>query len=454
MSKVNGSPPRIGCLVFGRERPGFDPEWGHQMVDRINRFWPDSGVQCESIAPFVTNSASLDQSLSEARSKQVDVLVLCQPTMADARLVPQLHQVWNGPLVIWATPENPRGEMISSCSLVGTHNWASLLCRLEHPFELVFGAPEAEKPRVALRQAIAAAAAAQRLRTSRLMVVGGTAPGYFAMATDGFVTQKCLGTEVQFDSLEVFFQRIRDLSEAEVEADVETFKAMGFPLRGVDEGEYIMASRAYLAMRRYFSEDGCDAVALRCWPELSNVTGQWPYIGMARLAEEGRPVAMEGDGDGALCGLIAEAMGAGPCYLSDWLEHDEQTIHIWHTGTMPWTFSHPIGDPRGPHLARHFNNQKPLVLESTMREGIPLTLYRLWRFGDRFRISAAEAQSQEPDRHLLGNNAVARLRNRRADEWFLDLCHAGTPHHIAVVKGHWLPVLKSFARMLNIEWVP
>ena len=58
-------------------------------------------------------------------------------------------------------------------------------------------------------------------------------------------------------------------------------------------------SRYYLAMKALWVGENLDALALRCWPELPNRFAQWPYLAMARLAEEGHVVALEGDVDGA-----------------------------------------------------------------------------------------------------------------------------------------------------------
>jgi len=49
---------------------------------------------------------------------RVDVIVAIQPVISDGRLAPVLAQHWQHPLVLWATPEEQAGEMISGNSLV------------------------------------------------------------------------------------------------------------------------------------------------------------------------------------------------------------------------------------------------------------------------------------------------------------------------------------------------
>ena len=51
-------------------------------------------------------------------SHKVDVIVAIQPVISDGRLAPVLAQQWNNPLILWATPEEQTGEMISGNSLV------------------------------------------------------------------------------------------------------------------------------------------------------------------------------------------------------------------------------------------------------------------------------------------------------------------------------------------------
>ena len=58
-------------------------------------------------------------------------------------------------------------------------------------------------------------------------------------------------------------------------------------------------------------------------------------MALARLATEGFPVACEGDVDGALSCLVGKLLGSGAVYLSDWLEHEDNRLTLWHGGMAP-----------------------------------------------------------------------------------------------------------------------
>ena len=321
-------------------------EWGKQMEACVRSALPKTGFDIFEPSEKAIDDASLRRAMAECDAQKVDAIVLLQTTMGDGRLSQTMAQLWPQPLVLWATPEKQEGDMISSCSLVGVHCWASTLRQMGHPFELVYGDPDAAATLQRFRETVRIAATIRRLKTLRLGVIGGQSPGYFAMSVDPFVIHRGTGAQVQTYSLVEFSNVVNELSNDAVAADVAKVKALGFPHKDTTDEDLPMASRLYLAMKSFLDNENLDALTIRDWPEMPNAFGQWPYLGVARLVEEGRAIGIEGDADGALSAWIAESLGLGRCYLSDWLEHDEQTVTLcawrrgadvlvrtgWHTG--------------------------------------------------------------------------------------------------------------------------
>jgi len=445
--------PKIGVIFLGRRRPGFDMEWGRGLEERVRGWLRTTPFAIVEPPEKAVDDASLRRALAACETEQVDALVLLQTTMADGRLAPTLAQLWPDPLVLWATPEKPDGDMISSCSLVGAHCWGSVFRQLGHAFDLVYGDPDDAETRQRFCEAVRLAATVRGLRSTRLGMIGGQAPGFFAMGADSFSIHRGLGTQLQTFSLIEFANAVSGLSEAAVSEDVAKFKALGIPHKDTSDEDLPTASRLYLAMRSFMENERLDALTVRCWPEMANTFGQWPYLGIARLVEEGRAVACEGDADGALSAWIGEHLGLGRCYLSDWLEHDRETITLWHGGAAPMALCAPAGHPGAPRVARHFNIKKPAVLEATLREQMPITVLRFWRCDGRYSLTAREGRTIRPKRHLMGTNALAQLDHQDPRAWFDELCHEGMPHHVAVFEGHSAALLKRLARALNLQFV-
>lgn len=445
--------PKVGLVFLGRRRGGFDSDWGQRMTERARGAVGALDFDVWEPAKKVVDDQSLRQALAECDEAGVQVVVCLQTTMADARLTQTFAQLWPHPILLWATPENPEGDMVSSCSLVGAHCWASILRQMRHPFEVVYGDPDDGWVQIRLTEAVRLAYTVRRLQSARIGVIGGQAPGYFAMSADPLTVKQALGAQVQTFSLSEFVDRVNESPPEEVEADVDRVKDSALPHKDTTDDDLPVASRLYLALQHYFTEEGCDAVALRDWPELPRTVGQWPYLAICRLAEEGLPVACEGDADGALTGYLGACLDMGPCFLSDWLEHDEQTVTLWHGGVLPFSLSPEQGQPGAPHLARHFNFPKPLVVESTLKPGMPVTLCRLWRVDGCYQLTTCDAEALPPRRTRMGSSGLVRLNERDPLTWFDTLCHEGMPHHVAVFRGHHTPLLRRFARMAGIRLV-
>ncbi len=441
---------KVGVLFLGRRRPGFDMEWGKQMEDRVRKQLKQTKFSIFEPSEKAIDDASLRRCMAACEAEKVNVIILIQATMGDARLALTLAQLWPDPLILWATPENQSGDMISSCSLVGVHCWASTLRQMGHPFELVYGAPEDAETQRRFSEAVRIASTARRFKTVRVGIVGGQAPGYFAMSADPFTVYRGTGAQVQTYSLIDFSNAVNEITEEAITADVAKVKALGYPHKDTTDEDLPMASRLYLAMKSFFQNENLDTLTIREWPEMPNVFGQWPYMGVARLTDEGYAVGIEGDADGGLSAWIAEYLGLGRCYLSDWLEHDKQTITLWHGGAAPMSMCEPVGTPGGPKIARHFNIKKPACIEATIRAGMPITVYRFWRCDGKYIFTAREGETIKPKRHLMMTNALAKM-NCDPGKWFEDACHAGMPHHVAVVEGHHAAFLERLARSMNMQ---
>lgn len=441
---------KIGVIFLGRKRPGFDQAWGRTVAEEAKRFLEESYY---SFFPeTVVDDGSLRRAITRCREERCDVLLALQPTMSDGRLAPVMAQHWDRPIVLWATPERPEGDGVS-CALVGNHVFAATLRQLGRPFEIVYGALGDARFESDLDDAIRVASASQRLGEAQVGLIGHHAPGFIDMHADPFDLNRSLGVQIRHFGLKELVDAAESLREEETREDVERVRRMGLPLEDVVDGDLYTNSRYYLAMRRLYEEENLDALAVRCWPELPEVAGQWIYLALVRLSEEGLPNAMEGDLDGALCCLIGELLGLEAGYLSDWLGHDRDSITLWHPGNAPLGICEPVGSARGPRLAKHFNVPKPLVVNADLKPDEPVTLFRLWRCDGHYSLMAKNATTIPPERPLPGTNGRVRVENRDVYEWFEELCHAGMPHHLAVFPGHHERLFRRFARQSGIEWV-
>lgn len=458
--------PVVGLLNMGRKRAGFDPEWGAAVKQRIKERLDRMPWRVVTPSDNIADSVELERSVETCRRDGVTVIVVVQPTISDGRLAPLLSRLWEKPLVLWATTEKPTGSMISANSLVGTHVMGATLRQLGHPLEILFGDPDDETAIRRLHQAIVAVAAAESITKKSFGLIGYHAPGFVDFHTDPVFINDALGSQLYHLNTPELIDRVRGYSADELTEEIEAFRKLAIPpsptfekdvaAAGIDGGldaVLEMQARYYRAFRDYFQEEQFDVLAFRCWPDLPSTLGHWPYFALARLVSEGFPIAMEGDIDGAICSRIAETAEIGPVYLSDWLEHDENSITIWHTGAAPFQLSEPLESTDGPRLGVQFNNKKPTVVEASIRAGMEVTAFRLWRFDGEYHMTALEGWTESPKRELMATNGRFVTDGVDVRDWFEEMVQIGMPHHLCIVPGHHADTLRRVARMSGMEWV-
>lgn len=444
---------KIGLIFLGRKRPGFDVEWKEMVKERVRNFLTNSKYEFVVPEESVPDDPTLRRALAVCRSEGVDALVVVQPTISDGRLAPVLAQVWDDPVVFWATTERPDVETISANSLIGNHVFTATLRHLNRPFELIYRHPDDPAAADEFDRAVAIVATASKLRHGKVGLVGYHAPGFIDFHCDPVALNAWFGTQLYHESINEFRIRVDKQDEDAVGRDVTATKELGLPYRETDESALPFQSRFLLASRELIREENLIGLAVRDWPDLPAIFGAWPYVAIARLASDGVPVAMEGDVDGVVCAVIAEGLGLGPVYTTDMMEFDDRTITIWHVGAAPLQLCEPIGDERGPTVSVHFNDKRPALVEATIRGDLDVTLFRIWRCDNTYRMMVVEGVTRTPHRHYRATNGIMELSGVNVRDWFDEMIHEGMPHHASLVQGHHARLLKRFARQVGIEFI-
>ena len=121
---------KVGVITLQRKRPwpscpnpSTGNQWSEDMRTQIRQTLAQTPFEViyapEDIQ--VVDDPSLRKALCHLQNEaKVDVLVAVQPVISDGRLAPVLAQQWDQCVVLWATPEEQTGEMISGNSLVST----------------------------------------------------------------------------------------------------------------------------------------------------------------------------------------------------------------------------------------------------------------------------------------------------------------------------------------------
>jgi L-fucose isomerase-like protein len=447
----------IGVVMFGRKRPGFDQEWSTQVRETCRATFAELGYATVGTDRVVLDDESVQAALTEIEQANCNALVVIQPSLADGQYAFAVSQRWRDPIILWATPERPGDGKVSSCSLVGQNLWSSILRQSQHPFELVYG--PLEQAKVQLQRAVALADTVRQLRTAKVGVVGTHAPGFVDLAVDPFLIRKTFGLQMHSLSLPQFIDRVQAMPQDAVEKDLQKIHALGLkgsPDSGAELSDELLSvnARFYLAIQQLMQETSSSALALQCWPELPVVLGQWPYFAVSRLSAEGHAISIEGDTDAAIGALIGSTLGIGPGFLTDWLEHDANTIFFWHPGMAPLDMCNEVGCPAEPSIGTHFNGAKPFVVDGELKVGSDVTVSRIWHCDGKYHWTAFEGKAIPSRRHVTGNSVLVEVDGGAVEERFDRLVHEGLPHHVTLHFGRHAETFRRLARMMGVIWHP
>ena len=83
----------LGVVVLGRERPGFDPDWGQAVLAAAKSALEGLDHEVVYAGEQAVDNGSLRAAVNELSQAGADTLVALQPTMADGRLAPILARL-------------------------------------------------------------------------------------------------------------------------------------------------------------------------------------------------------------------------------------------------------------------------------------------------------------------------------------------------------------------------
>lgn len=441
----------VGVCFLKRRRPGFDQAFGRVVTDWCRARLAELGLPVTWHEPSgdVVDEETLRAGLAELRGRGCSVLVLVQPTMSNGALAECVGAEWPGGVLIWATPENPDSDRVSTCSLVGAHLFASILARRGRRFGWVVTTVLDDDSPAALAREMRALLACAALRGHRHGLIDGPVPGFTNMAIDSAAWDAVAGVAV--DRVGGFLEEAARVDDGAAEDDLRAVAASWPDTEDLPREALLWNSRFYLALRGWAEARSWDSLALRCWPEIPAETGCWPYLALWRLSQEGFPNSMEGDSEGALSLSAAYALGAAPGVQMDWISHEGAHIDLWHPGNAPANLCPEPGTEGAPALGFHFNDNKPVVVESIIRPGEPVTLFRFWTLGGRIFLDAMEGSTEPPPRLLKGTIARVVAPLDDAGEWLREAATRGMAHHLALVGGHHAGALARLARLWGAE---
>jgi len=351
-------------------------------------------------------------------------------------LVLDMLEEWGCPLILWALPGMETG------SLCGMQQLAYMLKVLEVPLCFIFDEIASQD---ALNKALAYAKTAsvrQKLRRAKIGYLGHRVEGMTETTASELALKKVFGVRVVGIDMDVFLKKVEEVPPESVQDAWEELKrSVGKVSCKDDAGIY--ALRVYEAFRDIITQRNLDAVAAGCYPNLMGRV----CLAASLLADEGIPLACEGDVNGALGMLILTALSGKPTHNTDFLDPipSANTIVFSHCGSG--SFSLADGGKKSVELAPVRLMDEGVCCLFTPAPG-PTTLINIVPTSQGYKIGMLYGDAVKTDMVFPGNPLRVRFSSpyKQIIQWIVD---EGLGHHWMAVQCDVRDMIRDLCNMLN-----
>lgn len=406
----------------------------------------------------------IEATVAEFEAAGMDAILLILLTYSPSQLSLPALQRTRLPIVIWNTQELLAVDrsftvaaMIENHGVHGTQDLANVLTRAGIRFHYVTSAANDPRGLEELGDFFAAAAAARRLRSARIGMIGSPFPGMGDFAVDTTHLASTLGCSWTNLTVEDYINRSAAASAADTDRLVTEYRQSYEVAADVSEADLDATARAELALRGMVQDHRLDGLTYQFTAFGDDErTSTLPFVAASRLMADG--IGFGGEGD-----LIAAAATAFFNWLNPPASFSEiftidfagNSVFMSHMGEANVAMARR--DRKMPLVARPTpitrTRDRQLALVISFEPGratfAALTLGAL----GKWRIIAAPMIIE--DFGPLSGFCVPHFKVKPAGDvrkFLTDYANAGGPHHNTVSFGDARRRLRMAAKVIGMEY--
>ncbi|MCK5802788.1 MAG: hypothetical protein KAI66_08150 [Lentisphaeria bacterium] len=391
------------------------------------------GNGCEALDLGVVDTperaVAVGRKLAEAH---VDAMCFAVPCWFEDYLVLDLLEECGVPILLRPLPGMETG------ALCGTQQLTCYLKQLDVPFQSTFGdLGDADCLRSSL-VFLRGAALKSRLRRARIGLAGNRINGMTHTSPNEFMLKKAIGPRVVMLDLPSLLQRATEMPETEAREHWDAMCGRAAACE-VSDADGVDSMRVYGAIRELVETHGLQALTIGCYPHLMGRV----CLAASLLADEGIPMACEGDVHGAIGQYLLQLLTAGPTHNTDWLDPvDDESVVFTHCGSGSFSLA---ANPQEIRLGSVRLMGQGACALFTGRTG-PVTLININACPDGYQCAVLEGEAIPTDMVFPGNPTRVRFDQPVSDliEWIHE---EGLGHHWMIGYGHVADEIRAWTRM-------
>lgn len=362
----------------------------------------------------------------------VDAIACVTVSWFEDYLVLDMLEEWPAPVLLWSLPGMETG------ALCGVQQLTCYLKQLGSAYDCVFGPLEDAGCRSRALRYLQAAALKSCLRRARIGLAGHRVNGMTHTSANEFMLKRAIGPRVVPLDVPGLLQRAGEFP-CEQTAPLWASVTDRAGSSRVADADGLDSMGVYLALRELVEREGLDALTAGCYPHLMGRV----CLAASLLADEGVPMACEGDVNGAVGQLMLQRLTGEPTHSTDWLNPlEDGTVIFTHCGSGSFCLA---------------QRQQDITLADVrlMGQGVcalfpartgPVTLLSLIATPDGYQVALLEGEALPAEMVFPGN--PVRVQFDRPTAELIDWIHdAGIGHHWMIGYGHVGSAVRAWASL-------
>ncbi len=370
-------------------------------------------------------------------NERVELICVIAASWFEDYLVLDMLEECDVPVILWGIPGMETG------SLCGTQQLGFILKQTEKPYKAIYDHLNSKDAILTLMKYASACALKHRLRRTKIGYLGHRVEGMTETTGHEIALKKIFGARVISIDTQLFAKEVININAKLAQDRWNEVKSCISNIKCRDE-DGIESMKIYYTLKSFIKEKMLDAIAIGCYPHLMGKV----CLPASLLAEEGIPIACEGDINGALGMIMLSWLSSASVHNTDLLDPipEDNAIIFSHCGSGGFSLSKSYTD---------ISLSPVRLMDSGVCCLFPakpgyVTLINIVPTIGSYKISILEGNALETDMVFPGNPIKVKFEQdyRYVLSWIIK---EGLGHHWMITYGSFKSELTDLASMIGCE---
>ncbi len=442
---------RAGYVAFGTAF--YEPKNLKEISARAEKQLTDAGFSLVRTDPVYGEGDEVQRAIRELKSGDFDFLIANIINWVDYRGVTRvLLEFRDKPIVLYSFGGFTEGDtLISPAGGAGSTSLRFPMERWGFKFKYLFNGPDKPMDIEGIRSFGIAATVAQKLRYSRVGMVGYNDMGLYSTGYNPTTMRDKLGVEIESVDMLQLERKMEALDPQRVKKEIaEVTKDWEYPKGEPKESVVERHVRMYMATVDICKEKDFSAFSYKCVDGISLEMNAVHSVPSSLVATAGYPYVDENDLGNLVAELILKYISDKPATFLEHYEHDEDWILLGVDGFIP----HQMIDGK-PQI----KDISTVLLDglahcSKMQTG-RLTMACLSEVGDGYRMHVVTGEGKEPPQWVEMGVPLPSWPSVKfyPDGTVRSILDHVQSQHFGAVYGSYVQELRDICYLLDIEAV-